>query len=387
LLSYLIPDVVCATLHNCEYSYKPSNTYMDASESVFVITGATHGLGRACAMELAQVSGGYVVLACRNLSDASKLANTIYKDFNVKKGRVIVLEEPLNLCEETSVRKYALLLSNWLKSNSKTIKTLINNAGLGQVPFSTNSRGYEMVFATNYLGHFMLTILLLPHIHGRIINVSSGTHDPDLESPLPDPGIAYPKTESEYVVQALYGQVPFAEGMKAREMRYTRTKLFLVLFTYELARRVDGSYPLYISNDVKKAVRDLPYGDSCKLPDAKSLSAVAIDPGLLLETNMFSKIFGPIIAFILWLLIPLLRMIPYFRRWIRTMKESSHHLTKLAMFPDLGVTAGYFVDGKAVPSSEFSLSLDGLTKHAVMLWDLSIQWSMLTDKEIEAAGL
>ena len=50
-------------------------------------------------------------------------------------------------------------------------------------------------------------------------------------------------------------------------------------------------------------------------------------------------------------------------------------------------TAGYFVDGKAVPSSEFSLSLDGLTKHAVMLWDLSIQWSMLTEEEIEAAGL
>jgi len=90
LLSYLIPDVVRATFLNCEYSYKPSNTYMDASESVFVITGATHGLGRACAMELAQVSGGYIVLACRNLSEASKLANTIYKDFKMKKGRVIV---------------------------------------------------------------------------------------------------------------------------------------------------------------------------------------------------------------------------------------------------------------------------------------------------------
>lgn len=360
---------------------------MDNSDSVYVITGATHGLGRACLIELVKVSLGYIVLACRNRQEAAKLASKVCGDFSVDRGRLIVLEESLDLSEEASVKRYASSLSRWLKSKSKSITTLINNAGLGQVPFSTNSKGYEMIFATNYLGHFLLTILLLPVIRDRVVFVSSGTHDPDVRTPLPDPSIGYPQTESEYVDQALYGRVPVAGVMKAREMRYTRSKLFLMFFEYELARRLNGSYPQYVADDVKEAVGKLPDGSSCKLAKAKSISVVAMDPGLILETNANTHIFGPVIALILWLLIPLLRMIPYLRRHMRTLKESAHHLTNLAIFPQVGGTAGYFVDGIAVPSSKFSLSLEGLTKHATTLWDLSMKWSNMTDADLQSAGL
>ena len=80
-------------------------------------------------------------------------------------------------------------------------------------------------------------------------------------------------------------------------------------------------------------------------------------------------------------------MIPYFRRHMRPLKESAHHLVNLAMFPQDGETGGYFVDGVSFPSSKFSLSLDGLTKHAIMLWDLTIQWTNLTEEELKTAGL
>ena len=72
---------------------------MDIPEGVYVITGATHGLGRACAMELAQRSLGCVVLACRNRVLAVNLANTICEEFKVSRGRIIVLEETLDLRE------------------------------------------------------------------------------------------------------------------------------------------------------------------------------------------------------------------------------------------------------------------------------------------------
>ena len=360
---------------------------MDTPESVYVITGATHGLGRACAIELAQRSLGCVVLACRNRVMAVNLANKICEEFKVSRGRIIVLEETLDLSEELSVRRYALSLSNWLKEERKTITTLINNAGIGGARFSTNSRGYDLVISTNYLGHFLLTILLLPYIRGRVVNVSSQNHDPENGIPGTHPEISYPQTESEYIGQALYGRVPLPEGLKARELRLSRSKLFQILFTYELSRRINGSYPQYIPDSVKEVVTNLPRGNSCNLAEGKSISVIAMCPGALPESNAMSGMLGPTVGFIIWLLIPILRMIPYCRRLMRTLKESGHHLANLALFPRDGGTAGFFVDGVAVPSSKFTLSSDGLTKHAIMLWDLSVQWTNLTEDELKAAGL
>jgi len=361
---------------------------MDSADSVYVITGATHGLGRGCAIELLQVRLGSVVLACRNRAAALKLADKISADYKINRSRIIVLEEPLDLSEEASVRRYASSLSSWLQSESKSITALVNNAGIGQVPFSTNSKGYDKILATNYIGHFLLTILLLPHIRDRVVFVSSGTHDPEVKTPFPDPSIGYPQTESDYIEQALYGRVPFPfGGLKAREMRYVRSKLYLHFFMYELARRLNGSYPLFVSDAVREAVRNLPYFNFCTLPSAKSISIVAMDPGLVMDTNVFTEIFGPVAAFIIWLLMPIFRMIPYLSDHMRTLKDATHHLTNSVILPQAKGTVAYYVDGVTVPSSKFSLSMEGLTKHAINLWNFTIGWVNLTDENLKAAGL
>ena len=225
------------------------------------------------------------------------------------------------------------------------------------------------------------------YIRGRVVNVSSVDHDLDKKMPSIYAKVGYPQTGSEYIDQALYGRVPLPEGLKARILRLSRSKLYQILFTYELSRRINGSYPQYIPDSVKEVVTNLPRGNSCNLAEGKSISVIAMCPGVLPDSNAMSCMLGPTAGFIIWLLSRILRMIPYCRRLMRTLKESGHHLANLALYPRDGGTAGFFVDGVAVPSSKFTLSSDGLTKHAIMLWDLSVQWTNLTEDELKAAGL
>ena len=83
----------------------------------------------------------------------------------------------LNLNNLASVRECA---KNLIETEQK-IHILINNAGVMMCPYEKTDDGYEMQFQTNHLGHFLLTLLLLPKIKNsapgcRIINVSSIAH-------------------------------------------------------------------------------------------------------------------------------------------------------------------------------------------------------------------
>lgn len=121
--------------------------------------------------------GARVIMACRNKQKATEAANDIKllckSTSNV--GELVV--EELDLTSLNSVRQCAKTLLN--KENR--IDLLINNAGVMTCPESKTQDGFETQFGTNHLGHFLLTLLLLPKIvqsaPSRIVTVSSKAHE------------------------------------------------------------------------------------------------------------------------------------------------------------------------------------------------------------------
>ncbi|WP_394377856.1 oxidoreductase [Streptomyces cacaoi] len=121
--------------------------------------GATSGIGLITARALSRV-GAHVVLAVRNVDKGHAAARSMGDDTDVM---------PLDVSDQKSVRAFA---GNWRGG----LDVLINNAGIMQVPLSRTTEGYEMQLATNYLGHFTLTNLLIPHIKDRVVTLSSQLH-------------------------------------------------------------------------------------------------------------------------------------------------------------------------------------------------------------------
>jgi NAD(P)-dependent dehydrogenase (short-subunit alcohol dehydrogenase family) len=131
----------------------------DFSGRTVVITGATSGIGRAAATELAR-KGARLVLAVRNTERGERVAAELPGGAEVR---------PLDLTDLASVRAFA---EGW----ERPIDVLINNAGVMAVPEGRTKDGFETQIGTNHLGHFALTGLLLEHLTDRVITISSGAH-------------------------------------------------------------------------------------------------------------------------------------------------------------------------------------------------------------------
>lgn len=177
-----------------------------------IVTGANSGLGWHTALELAR-AGAEVTLCARSQEKADAAATRI----RALLPKALLKTAVLDLAELASVRAFAerQLLGNQL------IDTLINNAGVMALPKREVSKdGFELQFATNVLGPFLLTGLLLPAI---------------LHAPAPRP-----VTISSYA-HTICGPVPVEDLNSEREYRpvraYDKTKLENILFTRELQRR------------------------------------------------------------------------------------------------------------------------------------------------------
>jgi len=189
-----------------------STTAANANERVIIITGANTGLGYETALELAK-TGSTIVMACRNLDKANKAKQRI----NEQVSSAILEVMELDLSSLKSVRNFA----KSFQTVHNRLDVLINNAGVMTPPFSKTEDGFELQFGANYLGHFLLTGLLLETIlkteNSRIVTLSSAVHKngiinfDDLQS------------EKEY------------DRMKA----YAQSKLACLMFTFELQRRLD----------------------------------------------------------------------------------------------------------------------------------------------------
>jgi NAD(P)-dependent dehydrogenase (short-subunit alcohol dehydrogenase family) len=124
-----------------------------------IVTGANSGIGRIAALELAR-AGASVTLAVRDVTKGEDAAGTMAGDVRVRE---------LDLASLSSVRSFA-------KDTTGTVDFLIDNAGIMATPERRTVDGFEMQFATNHLGHFALTNLLVPQITDRIVVVSSDLH-------------------------------------------------------------------------------------------------------------------------------------------------------------------------------------------------------------------
>ena len=133
-----------------------------------IITGANSGLGFETARKIAKEKEYRIILACRNVEKAGAAKERIIAETGNENVEFMILDTSLF----SSVRAFA---QEYL-SKYDTVDVLINNAGISAMRESGMTKeGFEIVFATNYLGHFLLTQLLLPYFteKARIINISS----------------------------------------------------------------------------------------------------------------------------------------------------------------------------------------------------------------------
>ncbi|WOL04084.1 short-chain dehydrogenase TIC 32, chloroplastic-like [Canna indica] len=149
---------------------------VDASHLTAIVTGATNGIGKETARVLA-LRGATVIIPSRTLDGGLKVKQSLLEQN--PKADLHVME--MDLCSLDSVNSFA----RDFNSSHKNLNILINNAGIMACPFRLSRDGIELQFATNHLGHFLLTNLLLDKmkatskkmgVQGRIINVSSTAH-------------------------------------------------------------------------------------------------------------------------------------------------------------------------------------------------------------------
>jgi NAD(P)-dependent dehydrogenase (short-subunit alcohol dehydrogenase family) len=124
-----------------------------------IVTGANSGIGRAAAAALAG-AGARVVLAVRSVEKGEAAAARMPGETEVRR---------LDLASLASVHDFA---AGW----EGEIDLLINNAGVMVPPLTRTDDGFELQFGTNHLGHFALSNLLLEHVSGRVVTVSSTAH-------------------------------------------------------------------------------------------------------------------------------------------------------------------------------------------------------------------
>ncbi|XP_007520652.1 retinol dehydrogenase 14 [Erinaceus europaeus] len=185
-----------------------------------LITGANSGLGRATAAALLR-SGARVIMGCRDRARAEEAAAQLRGELGGAggsgPGQLVVRE--LDLASLSSVRAFC----RQLLQEEPQLDVLINNAGVFQCPYMKTEDGFEMQFGVNHLGHFLLTNLLLGLLKSsapsRIVVVSSKLYK--------------------------YGDINFedlnSEQSYNKSFCYSRSKLANILFTRELARRLEGS--------------------------------------------------------------------------------------------------------------------------------------------------
>jgi NAD(P)-dependent dehydrogenase (short-subunit alcohol dehydrogenase family) len=207
----------------------------DLAETTILVTGATSGLGKRVALEVARM-GASVLLHGRNHDRLEATFGEIRSETGSEKLGSY-------LADLSSLGEVRALAEQVLWDHDR-LHVLINNAGIIIGERTESKDGFEITFAVNYLAHFLLTNLLLPLLHdstpARVVNVASAGQSPVNFSDI--------MLEQDYV------------AMKA----YTRSKLAQVMFTFELAERLRGT----------------------------GVSANALHPASLMDTKMVRETFG-----------------------------------------------------------------------------------------------
>jgi NAD(P)-dependent dehydrogenase (short-subunit alcohol dehydrogenase family) len=186
----------------------------DQAGRTAVVTGASGGVGLQTARALA-AGGASVILACRDLGKAERAADRIRADIGPVSLRIVRLD----LASLASVRSAA----SEIRAASPQLDLLINNAAVMAAPYERTADGFELTFATNHLGHFALTGLLLDALlatpGSRVVTVSSVGH-----------------VDGVIGFDDLQGEVRYRSAHA-----YYQSKLANLLFAYELDARLSAA--------------------------------------------------------------------------------------------------------------------------------------------------
>ncbi|KAH7707229.1 oxidoreductase [Aphelenchoides avenae] len=206
-----------------------------AKGKIAVVTGANAGIGKQLVREL-NLRGVKVYMLCRDVEKGRQAVKDLFSRYGCDMTRMLVRR--CDLTDFSSIRDFAEEFKRGTKQRDRLVQlngefleedhvdVLINNAGIMFYPkFETTADGHEMAWQSNYLGHFLLTELLLPKLErspdgGRVVNVSSKVH---LKADSVDPEIVASKQH--------YSR------FKMGGMTYARSKLAQVMHAVALTKR------------------------------------------------------------------------------------------------------------------------------------------------------
>ncbi|XP_030502164.2 short-chain dehydrogenase TIC 32, chloroplastic [Cannabis sativa] len=288
---------------------------IDGTGLTAIVTGASSGIGAETTRVLA-LRGVHVTMAVRNMAAGKSVKEEI---INKNPAAKIDVQE-LDLSSMASVRKFA---SDY-RSSGLSLNLLINNAGVMGTPFTLSQDKIELQFATNHLGHFLLTNLLLETMkktskesnkEGRIVIVSSEAHR------LSSKGIRFDKIndKKKYKNFSAYGQ----------------SKLANILHANELARNLKAEGVSITANSVH--------------PGAVATNILR-NSGLVFDTI---RVLGKYVI----------------QHMIKTPQQGAATQCYVALHPQLkGVTGEYFLDSNKAKPSSMAKNKDLAKK----LWDFGL---------------
>lgn len=302
-----------------------------------LITGANRGLGFETVKALAADPTRTIILAGHDQPGLGQAAERIES----VTGNQNLQPMFLDLASLANVRDFA---AAYQALSLPPLAILICNAAVSKRSLAARSaEGYELTFAVNHLGHFLLVNLLIGQMPGpgRIHFVSSGAHDPArANGPMQAPRyvnaewLAYPERDPDQPVNE-----KIAGGQA-----YATSKLCNVLTAFELARRLEAR--------------------GLSTPE-KPITANASNPGLMAGTGLGRDERG--MTRFMWY-----HVLPFMSRFIpggRTTAESGADLAYLVTAPEMAAVTGRYFDGREmVPSSAAAQDLD----LAADLWTTSI---------------
>src|SRR5688572_4580962 len=276
---------------------------------ICLITGGTNGIGKSTAQELARM-GATVIIVGRNAQKTSRVVEEIRR----ASGNNSVDSLLADLSSQQEVRH----LANEFKSKYTHLHVLLNNAGGFFMKRQLSVDGIEVTFGLNHLAYFLLTNLLLDTIKAsapaRIINVSSGAH-----------------TSGKIEFDNLQGERDYTPRA------YDNSKLANILFTMELAQRLEGT----------------------------GVTVNALHPGFV--ATGFAKNNGKVFAALISIFTPLVARSP---------AKGAQTSIYLASSPSVeGITGKYFYDSHVIPAAPQATDMVVARK----LWNGSAEMVQLAD--------
>jgi NAD(P)-dependent dehydrogenase (short-subunit alcohol dehydrogenase family) len=283
------------------------------SEKICLITGATSGIGKATAMGLANMGASVVMVGRDRGRGEAALAEIKEGSANASVNLMLA-----DLSSQDEIHR----LAGEFKEAYPRLDVLINNAGLFRSERITTQDGLETTFAVNHLAYYLLTQLLLDVLEAsapsRIVNVASGDHS--------NGTIDFDDLQAEKAYK----------GAKA----YSQSKLATVLFTYELASRLEGT----------------------------GVTANCLHPGAGVRTNFGSGVTG-VFGF----------MVRALRPFMKSPEKGAETSVYLASSPEVeGLSGGYFVKKAEARSSGASHD----ERIARRLWEASADLTRVPAKNL-----